>query len=87
MIKVQCLTYQSQRALQTNGKLFLNFEFVFELMAKNQITIKTNSEESRLTKVLCTCYMSMDLPRQALQKLMESFFSNFIIIFELATIY
>ena len=25
-----------QQALQTNGKLFSNFKFVFEIMAKNQ---------------------------------------------------
>ena len=26
----------SQRALQTNGKLISNFEFIFELMSENQ---------------------------------------------------
>ena len=26
----------SRRALQTNGKLFSNFEFIFELLAKNE---------------------------------------------------
>ena len=34
----------SQRALQTNGMLFSNFEFGFEFLAKNRKKFQTNSE-------------------------------------------
>ena len=30
----------SQRALQTNGKFFSNFEFVFQLLAKTELFFK-----------------------------------------------
>ena len=33
-----------QRALQTNGKLFSNFNFVFELMAENRKILKRIEE-------------------------------------------
>ena len=32
------------QALQTNGKVFSNFKFVFELMVEKSKTIETNSE-------------------------------------------
>ena len=34
----------SQRALQTNEKLFLNFKLVFEILDRNQKIFKTNRE-------------------------------------------
>ena len=33
----------SQRALQTNGKLFSNVKFVFESLAENQKNIRMNT--------------------------------------------
>ena len=34
----------SQRALQTNGKIFSNFKFVFELLDEKPKNIQTNSK-------------------------------------------
>ena len=34
----------SQRAVQTNGKLFSNFELVPEILAENRRNIQTNRE-------------------------------------------
>ena len=37
----------SQRALQTNGTLFSNFEFVFEFLAENKKKIKIKKNRER----------------------------------------
>ena len=64
----------SQRALQTNGKLFLYFKLVFELLPKTEIY----SNEYRGVNIdqSAMCYISMDSSRQALQtngKLLSNF--------------
>ena len=67
----------SQRFLQTNEKLFSNFEFVFELMAKTEKIFKRIARRESI-KVHAMCYISMDLPRQALQTNGKLFFKFLI---------
>ena len=73
----------SQRALQTNAKLFINFEFAFELLANNQ----TNSYTSLLIKLQCVKGKSMDLSPQALQTNGKFFFQTSESFFEFITIF
>ena len=55
----------SRRALQTNGKSFSNFEFVFECLAENRNFFK----KYRVMNIcqIAMCYISMDLSQRALQ--------------------
>ena len=70
----------SQRPLQTYGKLFSNFEFVLEFLAKN----KTFSKGYRGLNIdqIAMCYASMDSFQQALQ-INEKLLSNFKLFFEI----
>ena len=63
----------SRQALQTNWKLFSNFNFVFKLLAKNFKTTWI------LIEVQCITYQWIWIDK--LYKLMEFFFLNFWIIF------
>ena len=54
---------------QTNGKLFTNFNFVFELLTETEkYSNCVNMDQSAM------CYISMDLTRQALQTNGKLFF-------------
>ena len=66
----------SQRALQTNGKFFPNFNFVFKLLAENREK-KSNCVNIDRSAIY---YISMDMTRQLLQtngKLFFKFRNNF----------
>ena len=63
-----------QRALQTNGKLFTNFELVFEFLAEN--IIFSNQYQGVIIDQSVMCYISMDSSRQALQTNGKLFFLN-----------
>ena len=71
----------SLSALQTNGKLFSNFELVFKFLGKKQKISKqyrgVNIDQSELY------YISMDLTREALQTNVK-LFKNFGIIFQIS---
>ena len=54
----------SRRALQTKGKLFTNFKFVFELLVENR---KIFQRIARCELIKVQCYISMDSSRQAVQ--------------------
>ena len=70
----------SQQVLQTNGKLFSNFD----LMAETRDSEKY-SNELRVVNIdqIAMCYISMDSSRQALQT-NGYLFSNFRIIFRIS---
>ena len=72
----------SLQALQIIRKLFSNFGFVFELMAENQKIYITNSEVWISIKFQCVMYQWIFLDK--LYKLMESFFLNLGIIFQIS---
>ena len=68
----------SQRILQTNVKLFSNFELIFNFWQKTENfdrklkNIQTNSEAWILIKVQCVIYQWIRLEKP--YKVMESFF-------------
>ena len=62
----------SQRALQTNGKLFPNLEIVFELMAENRKIFKLIAKSEYWSKY--NVLQSMDSSWQALQTNGKLFF-------------
>ena len=74
----------SQRALQTNGKIFSNFEFVFEFLAENHFFFfQKNSEAWILIKLQCVIYQWIRFNElNELYKQMESFFFYFEVVFE-----
>ena len=61
-----------QQALQTKGKPFSNFEFVFELFAVTPKNIRTNREAWILIKMQCVIFQWIRL--NMLYKLMIFFF-------------
>ena len=65
----------SQRALQTNRKLFSNFEFVFDFLAENF------SKEERCVNIdqIAICHISMDSSQRALQTNYFFFFQILIL--------
>ena len=68
----------SQRALQTNRKLFSNFEFVFDFLAEN-----FSKERGVNIDQIAICHISMDSSQRALQTNNNFFFSNFNFVFKL----
>ena len=72
----------SQRALQTNGKWFSNFEF----FAENRKNFKRIERREYLSN--CNVlYINGFVSQRALKKLMENFFPISESFFELVTIY
>ena len=71
----------SRHALQTNGKLFFYFEFLFEFLTENRIFSK--EYQGVIIDQFTMCYISMDSSQRALQKngkfffQISYFFSNF----------
>ena len=73
----------SQRALQNNGTLFSNFKLVFEILAENQKIFKRIVRPEHWSKCnVPIMYQWISLDK--LYKLMESFFSNFGIMFRIS---
>ena len=70
-----------RRALQTNGHLFSNFEFVFDLLAEKRKNIRTNREAWILIRVQCFIYQWIRL--DMLYKAMKAFFQISESFFEL----
>ena len=71
----------SQQALQTNEKLFSNFELVFKILTENQKIFKIIERSEYWSN--CNVYVSMDSSNWALQT-NEKFLFNFNFVFELA---
>ena len=71
----------SQQALQINGKLFSNFEFVFEFLAENNFFSK--KERGMNIDQSAMCYISMDSSQRDLQT-NGKLFSNFGIILRIS---
>ena len=71
----------SQRTLQTNGKLFLQFRISYRIFDWKPNIFETNSEAWILIKVQCVIYQWIRLDK--LYKLMESFFQISKFVFEL----
>ena len=77
----------SERAQETNGKLFSNFVFVFEILAENRkFSPKTEkySKEQRGVNIdqIAMFYILMDWSQRALQT-NEKLYQNFKLVFEI----
>ena len=70
----------TQRSLESNGKLFLNFKLSFQNFCQKPKNVQTNRSDNIDQSEMY--YIPMDLTRQALQTNVK-LFSNFVISFSI----